>query len=123
MSRVLDKHIRITSEDWEFILQLKKAGATKRSSAEVIHILIDQFRKQETINANDMLTILTQLQRKIGKMSIDVSLGNHMLGELFYIRGLEYVRHGVTPAVKKSAMQLVDRDIKNAQEKHTSFNK
>lgn len=53
---------------------------------------------------------------------MDISMIIHMLGEMYYIKGLEYVRHGVAPTVKRTAMQLVDRDIRNAQERHAEFN-
>lgn len=114
----LDKHVYIRKDDWNYIKELINSDATQNSFTDVLHELVAQSKSQK--NTENILTALTVLQRQVGSMSKDILMNNHMLGELFFINDLEYVRHGVTPTIQKSAMKLVDRDIKNKQERKYS---
>lgn len=122
MEKVLDRHIRIKNDDWEFIQKLKKEKFAYNNVSEIIHLLIVNYKNKEVVNNHQILENENKIFRKIGHMSMDISMIIHMLGEMYYIKGLEYVRHGVAPTVKRTAMQLVDRDIRKAQERHAEFN-
>ena len=122
MEKVLDRHIRIINDDWEFIQKLKKEKFAYNNVSEIIHLLIVNYKNKEVVNNHQILENENKIFRKIGHMSMDISMIIHMLGEMYYIKGLEYVRHGVAPTVKRTAMQLVDRDIRKAQERHAEFN-
>lgn len=122
MEKVLDRHIRIKNDDWEFIQKLKKEKFAYNNVSEIIHLLIVNYKNKEVVNNRQILENENKIFRKIGHMSMDISMIIHMLGEMYYIKGLEYVRHGVAPTVKRTAMQLVDRDIRKAQERHAEFN-
>lgn len=104
----------------ELILNLQQEP-TINSAGDVIHKLILNYQKQD--EEKQILQIEEQILRTLGGMSKDVSLGNHMLGEWLYVQDLKYVRHGVSDTAKESAMKLVDRGIKNAQERKASKQK
>lgn len=115
----LDKHVYIRPDDWHYINNIMDNDASLNSFTDGLHhlVMIAKSDKKD----DEILENLNGIKRQIGGMSKDVMMGNHMLGELFYINELQYVRHGITPEIKKSAMKLVDNDIKNYQERKTKW--
>ncbi|MDF7683801.1 hypothetical protein PT287_09850 [Lactobacillus sp. ESL0679] len=115
---LLQKHILINKDDWKFLQNLIKKTPSVNSFTDVIHLIIQKLKANQ--EESKALELLQQLRIQLSSISKDVSMGNHMVGELFYINDLQFVRHGVTPEIKTTAMKLVDKDIKNAQERKNS---
>lgn len=115
----LDKHVYIRPDDWHYINNIMDNDASLNSFTDVLHHLVTIAKLDK--KDDEILESLNGIKRQVGSVSKDVMMGNHMLGELFYINELQYVRHGITPEIKNSAMKLVDNDIKKNQERKTKW--
>ncbi|RHW55060.1 hypothetical protein [Lactobacillus bombicola] len=112
---LLEKHIRITKSDWQLIKKFQHKSLKSVSIGDVIHVAIINLEKT---NKEDV--IIEKLEKILMRLSAtdkNVELGNELIGELCYIKDLQFVRHGVSKNLEETAMEFVDKKIKNAQER------
>lgn len=112
---LIDKHIYIRADDWKTIEKIKQYDPTANSIADVIHVAIINLEKA---HKDDL--IIEKLEKILMRLSAtdkNVELGNELIGELCYIKDLQFVRHGVSKNLEETAMEFVDKKIKNAQER------
>ncbi|RMC47849.1 hypothetical protein [Lactobacillus sp. ESL0225] len=118
-NKLIDKHILIREDDWKTIEKIKQENVIINSIADVIHIAIDNLEKtNKEVNKDDL--ILEKLEKVLLQLSAtdkNVELGNELIGELCYLKDLQFVRHGVSKNLEETAMKIVDKKIKNAQER------
>lgn len=114
-NKLLEKHIRIKEDDWRLIEKIQREDPKISSIGDVIHVAISNYQK--TKHDELILEKLEQVLLRLSATDKDVELGNEMIGELCYIKDLNYIRHGVSKNLEETAMNLVDKKIKNAQER------
>lgn len=117
--KLIDKHILIREDDWKAIEKIKQENVIINSIADVIHIALDSLEKTNSKVDKDDLIIekLEKILMRLSATDKNVELGNELIGELCYLKDLQFVRHGVSKNLEETAMEFVDKKIKNAQER------
>lgn len=114
--KLLLKHIRLTPETSDYLKQIQSQLKNKNSGlGDAVEYVVNRY--QQTPNLNKMLESINKLERMLRGMDKRTARMEEEIGELFDYNDLQSVYHGVSDRVVDTANKLVDKKIKNAQER------